>query len=243
MKVIEFDTAKGLYAFTFDGLVTEWHSHPAAEVLIAHRGVFMLWTDSGEHEGLRFAIVGANVKHKVCADDSDLEILMIEHHTVLLNDWMAEEGITLTNGIYCSKAPLRGRQTIDRLLQGITVNNNKSFYDVRVQTALLYIDQHKPEYNNLVDSVQGVTHLSASRLSHLFKAQVGISLRKYLLWAKIRTAIQQHLHEGDNLFEALIRGGFFDQPHFSRTFKTMLGVNPAKVYNSRTVQVSARIVE
>jgi AraC-like DNA-binding protein len=86
-------------------------------------------------------------------------------------------------------------------------------------------------------TLQGVVFLSESRLSHLFKENIGISLKKYLLWNKLKKTVKQHLTEKEDLFTSLIKAGFYDQPHFSKAFKTMLGVKPTKAYNSRTLQV------
>ncbi len=33
-----------------------------------------------------------------------------------------------------------------------------------------------------------------------------------------------------------IESGFFDQAHMIKSFKSVLGVNPSKAYNSRTLQ-------
>ena len=88
----------------------------------------------------------------------------------------------------------------------------------------------------MLNTLTQVVHLSESRLSHLFKAKVGISLKKYMVWCKLRSTIDQHLDKKEDLFSSLIQSGFYDQPHFSKAFKTMLGVKPSNVYNSRTVQ-------
>lgn len=42
MRIIEFDTQKGLYIFQLTELAIEVHSHPAVEVLVAESGSFTL---------------------------------------------------------------------------------------------------------------------------------------------------------------------------------------------------------
>ena len=78
--------------------------------------------------------------------------------------------------------------------------------------------------------------LSDSRLSHLFKEHIGISIKKYLIWNKLRKAINLYLSESTNLTDVSIQSGFFDQAHLSNSFKKVLGVSPSKVYNSRILQ-------
>ena len=88
----------------------------------------------------------------------------------------------------------------------------------------------------MMRSLQAETHLSESRLSHLFKEEMGLSLKKYLVWSRLRETIQYVLSEEISLYEAGLRSGFFDQAHLSRAFKQMLGLSPSKVYNSRMIQ-------
>jgi methylphosphotriester-DNA--protein-cysteine methyltransferase len=75
------------------------------------------------------------------------------------------------------------------------------------------------------------------------KSSIGISLKKYLIWSKLKSTIKNHLENNDDLFSALIKSGFYDQPHFSKNFKCMLGVKPSKVYKSRIIQVLSDLTQ
>ncbi|HAA16268.1 MAG TPA: hypothetical protein DCE41_33025, partial [Cytophagales bacterium] len=109
-------------------------------------------------------------------------------------------------------------------------------YEPRVRTVVRYLGTHTLDYEHMLETLSELVHLSSSRISHLFKQEVGISLKKYLLWCRLRATIQQHLHSSQDLLASLFQSGFHDQPHFSKAFKSMLGVNPSFAYNSRTVQ-------
>jgi AraC-like DNA-binding protein len=75
--------------------------------------------------------------------------------------------------------------------------------------------------------------LSESRLTHLFKAVVGIPIRRYIMWQKLRRAIDVAAQE-DRLFtDAAYEAGFADQAHFTRTFKEMLGFCPGDLMSRR----------
>lgn len=67
--------------------------------------------------------------------------------------------------------------------------------------------------------------LSQSRLLHLFKDEVGVPWRSFLLWWKLRRAIEA-VATGATLTEAAHAGGFADSAHFSRTCRAMFGINP-----------------
>jgi len=80
--------------------------------------------------------------------------------------------------------------------------------------------------------------LSPDRLRHLFHDQTGLSLTRYLLWAKIRRAVA-HLHGGCDLTAVAHTGGFADSAHMSRTFQRYFGLAPSFLANARQVEVSA----
>lgn len=68
-------------------------------------------------------------------------------------------------------------------------------------------------------------HRSPSRLAHRFRQTTGVSVRRYVLWCRLRIALDAALC-GSNLTEAAHRAGFADSAHLSRTFRSMFGVAP-----------------
>jgi transcriptional regulator GlxA family with amidase domain len=74
--------------------------------------------------------------------------------------------------------------------------------------------------------------LSASRLSHMFKAETGTSPGHYLKIVRIHKA--QELLETTRLSvkEIMVRVGVNDQSHFVRDFKKACGCTPAR-YRTR----------
>ena len=74
--------------------------------------------------------------------------------------------------------------------------------------------------------------LSASRLSHMFKAETGTSPGHYLKIVRINKA--QELLETTHLSvkEIMVRVGVNDQSHFVRDFKIVCGCTPAR-YRAR----------
>ena len=65
--------------------------------------------------------------------------------------------------------------------------------------------------------------LSTSRFLHLFREQMGIPWRRYLLWRRIICAIQSML-AGCSATDAAFATGFSDSAHLSRTFKSNFGM-------------------
>ena len=70
--------------------------------------------------------------------------------------------------------------------------------------------------------------LSASRFNHLFRAEMGVSLRSYRVWSQVRTAMAG-LATQTRLTDAALHGAFSDSAHFSRTFRQTFGMTPSSV--------------
>lgn len=100
MKVIEFNIEKGLYHFQIEGLVTEIHSHPAMEIVIADSGEFELSTATSTYHNLTSAIIDANIPHSIYANDCLLNTVMIEHHSSAVEEVLSEFDIYLNDGIF-----------------------------------------------------------------------------------------------------------------------------------------------
>ena len=66
--------------------------------------------------------------------------------------------------------------------------------------------------------------LSPDRFRHLFAAQIGIPLRRYVLWRRMALAASG-LAKGRTITAAAHEAGFADAAHFARTIKRMFGIN------------------
>ncbi len=240
MKVEEFNIKIGLYIFEFENIDTEFHSHPANEIMIAKKGDFTLWIDNVPHKNLKFAIVPSNQKHKLSSTNCELKIIMIEHHHKLLLESLEITEFDVSKGYLLQNLPDRELIKIEKLVQIINNGQALNEYDSRISTTIEYLNKNDLEYDLMINTLTKITKLSESRLSHLFKSNVGVSLKKYLVWSRLKSTIKKHLHGKDDLFTALIKSGFYDQPHFSKSFKNMLGVKPTKAYNSRNLQVLSK---
>jgi AraC-like DNA-binding protein len=65
--------------------------------------------------------------------------------------------------------------------------------------------------------------LSESRFLHLFRDQLGTSLRRYRLWARL-TQAGAAIAAGDNLTTAAMKAGFASPSHLADRFKTTFGL-------------------
>lgn len=108
--------------------------------------------------------------------------------------------------------------------------------DPRIQAALDFMKQ-QPDRKAPLAVIAATVGLSEGRLGHLFGEQIGIPIRRYLLWLRLVQAIDL-LFKNVSLTAAAHDAGFADSAHFTRTFRRMFGVTPSELFkNSRFVQV------
>jgi AraC family transcriptional regulator len=109
--------------------------------------------------------------------------------------------------------------------------------DVRIYHGLKLLNE-TPNHLISVTAVANAVGLSPGRFAHLFRAQVGLPVRRYLLWMRVRSAIN-FLSNNNSLTEAAHNSGFADSAHLSRTFRKMFGIAPSEIFqNSQFVQVN-----
>lgn len=117
---------------------------------------------------------------------------------------------------------------------------SESSLDPRLHAILAYLSEALP-INPPIEDLAAMVDLSASRLMHLFKEQLGLPIRQYLLWKKIERAALLH-SQGYPMLEMAIGAGFYDQAHFTRTVRRMLDLPPSVLTDSRNIQVINAIV-
>lgn len=103
-------------------------------------------------------------------------------------------------------------------------------------TALLSYLHDLPQKRVTVGALAKKAGLSESRLSHLFKQETGVAIRRYLLWLRLNDAMDRAM-DGASLTEAAHGAGFSDSAHLTRTCREMFGINPfAVLSHSRIIQ-------
>jgi AraC-like DNA-binding protein len=70
--------------------------------------------------------------------------------------------------------------------------------------------------------------LSESRFLHLFRDQLGTSLRRYRLWVRL-THAGAAIAAGDNLTTAAMKAGFASPSHLADRFKTTFGLSASQL--------------
>lgn len=127
-------------------------------------------------------------------------------------------------------------EVVRNLMQGMLKSQDNFLrLDERICHALSVIETLPDRRISEKKLAEAVT-LSPSRFRHLFRENMGLPLRRYLLWRRLQDATIISMRSG-SLTEGSHESGFADSAHMSRTFRQMFGINPSKfINNSRFVQ-------
>lgn len=124
--------------------------------------------------------------------------------------------------------PMQAEEAFDALESGI--NPAAESYpetDPRVARVVERI-QSEIGRNVSVEELANSVNLSVSRLVELFRAQVGVPVRRYRQWHRLFVTFTG-VERGTSLTDAAIAAGFADSAHFSHTFRMTLGMTPSDI--------------
>lgn len=117
---------------------------------------------------------------------------------------------------------------LDRLVSPPNPEARQQSLDSRIQRVIRLMKEdltHSYSMSQLAEHV----NLSPTRLVHLFKEQVGVPIRRFRQWHRMRV-VAALIAKGDTLTEAALGAGFADSSHFSRAFRNMFGITPSSVF-------------
>jgi len=97
----------------------------------------------------------------------------------------------------------------------------------QITPAINYIDANYDKPITLAQ-IAKASHLSGSRLAHIFKEQMGITIIDYLTSVRVERAKQLLLATDQNCTEICFQVGYNNQSYFTRTFKDIVGMTPRK---------------
>jgi AraC family transcriptional regulator len=89
-----------------------------------------------------------------------------------------------------------------------------------------------------LESAAASVYLSEGRFAHLFKQQVGLPFRRYMLWRKLARAMVAIGRER-TLAAAAHAAGFADAAHLTRTFYQMFGIPPSVMMRGEFFEIES----
>ena len=130
--------------------------------------------------------------------------------------------------VSCDEAHARWRRALGELTVGLAPEPE---LDPRIAAVLEHL-RKTPSPPPSIGDLARIAYLSESRLQHVFREQVGVPIRRYLLWHRYLTALSL-LADGSPVTDAAHAAGFADGAHLSRTAVRMNGYTPREMQYGR----------
>ena len=115
-------------------------------------------------------------------------------------------------------------RAIDDFVELVHDNQNSRRVS-QIQPATDFIEKNFSSQISLSD-VAKASHLSPSRLAHIFKDQTGMTIVDYITQVRIEQAKNLLISTDQSCTEICFGVGYNNQSYFTRTFKELVGVTP-----------------
>ncbi|TGK28215.1 AraC family transcriptional regulator [Leptospira gomenensis] len=109
------------------------------------------------------------------------------------------------------------------------VSETNSGYDERLIRVLRWIVQNPDETIN-IQKLAYKAGMSPSWLQHEFRNTIGIPIRAFRKWFRVKRAALA-LNGGSSFVDAALGAGFYDQSHFTNVFREIFGISPSAVFS------------
>lgn len=223
---------------------TSFHASPAIKIVIALDGEFKLQTrEDGAWQNYRSAIIAPGQFHALDGQNNKLALIVLVPEAKAAQPLIP---ILSRKSIYripakvvqnflpifeeferMSVESVESEKICRKMIEKIR-NGEKllsAAIDKRISQSIARLRAESENYFSVGEIAANVA-LSESRFSHLFTEQIGVSVRRYQLWLRLRDAIHL-LAGGVSLTETAHEAGFSDSAHLTRTFRQMFGIAPS----------------
>lgn len=227
------------------------HAHHAIQIVVALEGEIAACDQDARWTTGRGIIIGADAEHSYDSRDALAAMLFVDPEStegIWLGSSLSEE-ITVVperRVLACVEELRRFRESpmeslelgalIRHCVQSLSAGAPPARrIDPRV-TKVLHRIQQSDDLRVSLESAAAAAFLSPSRFAHLFKQQLGLPFRRYLLWRKLTRAMLVIGQEG-TATAAAHAADFADAAHLTRTFCQMFGIPPTVMLRGQFFEI------
>ncbi len=217
------------------------HEHHAIQIVIAIDGECGIKGKRGDWHMCRGLIVRPDVVHSFNANGVFGAMLFVDPESTE-GIWLRtnlREDITIVPDSRLASPAAELRRYVDQPFESLGVPELIAHcvrslctgapptrrLDERITRVLAAIRQ-SDELRMSIDDAAAMAFLSPSRFAHLFKQQVGLPFRRYMLWRKMTRAMLI-IGRDHTISTAAHEADFSDAAHLTRTFYQMFGMPPS----------------
>ncbi|MBC3886736.1 helix-turn-helix domain-containing protein [Acetobacterium paludosum] len=241
MKYYKSDQHKIEFAFSENSLIAyEKHNHVSVYAV----GLILDGSIHLERQGKKYEcavddlfIIPPYMVHSITPCAKTYSIITLCIRTAFLNDCKLIQGkailTDLADRLICDGI-LSAAQTeafTDALEIVYNLYGNEDFsHDDMISETKAFIES-QPETNITLDSLSEKIFVSKYYLVRKFKKNIGLSPHRFQIQNRIRKS-QHLLQNGAGLTETALAMGFYDQSHFIKYFKKIVGITPSEYIDS-----------
>ena len=229
------------------------HSHHAIQIFLALDGAAAIRAGDGEWQEGQGIIVRPDVEHSFNPRGASGALLFVDPESSE-GAWLQSvltEDITLAPAARLQGCLAELRTFFERPLESMEVGELvrhcvRAFcagappsrrLDRRIGTVLAKI-READELRMPLEKAAALVHLSPDRFAHLFKEQLGLPFRRYMLWRKLTRAILA-IGRQSSMADAAHASDFADAAHLTRTFHQMFGMPPSVMMRGEFFEIDS----
>ncbi|HEX2140187.1 MAG TPA: AraC family transcriptional regulator [Woeseiaceae bacterium] len=229
------------------------HAHHAIQIVIAIEGVLAIRGTHGDWSDCHGAIIRHDAEHSFDGKGARAAMLFVDPESsegVWLRTALAQE-ITIVPDKRLNDSISALRTFCERPFESMEIGElirhcvvslcpgapPVRHLDQRVARVLEAIRASDDLRMSLEDAA-AIAFLSPSRFAHLFRQQVGLPYRRYLLWRKVTRAMLS-IGKERTIGAAAHASDFADAAHLTRTFYQMFGIPPSVMMRGEFFEIAS----
>ncbi|HVU95219.1 MAG TPA: AraC family transcriptional regulator [Puia sp.] len=241
----------GVSAIFFSNCVTNVHSHNTMQILVDIHDQFKCRIGDSPWRTCKNLIIKEDTPHQLDTNNSVQLIIYLDVETSAAKAIKARypgDAIQPDFDLFGIIPPNQLQQVllkpdaqsllviVSSILQTLAGQTTPTQSDPRIRIIEKTIDTGRPD-DLSTTALAAEVHLSESRLRALFKEHTGVSLHKYILWSRIRYAINK-IMTGSPINDAAWEAGFTDNSHFHKILVGMFGISPSQfLRDNKTMEI------
>ena len=227
------------------------HAHHAIQVVLTMEGEIAACGSDGRWRTGRGIMIGPDVEHSYDSCDALAALLFVDPEstegvwlrsslrgelTVIPDQRVAACAVELRRFHEHPMESMEVGALIRHCVQALSAGAPPARrFDPRVTEVLRQIREADDLRLSLEDAA-ATAFLSPSRFAHLFKQQLGLPFRRYLLWRKLTRAMLEIGRKG-TVTAAAHAADFSDAAHLTRTFYQMFGIPPTVMLRGKFFEI------
>ena len=216
------------------------HAHHAIQIVVALEGEIAVQGEDERWRAARGVIVGPDREHSFDAQGAFAAMLFVDPESAE-GAWLRaslQSDVTLIPERRVTACVTELARFRDRPLESLEIGALIRHCVQALSAGALPSRRLDPRVSRVLQQIQrsddlrlslaasaAAAFLSPSRFQHLFKQQMGLPFRRYVLWRKVTRAMLAMGREG-TATAAAHAADFADAAHLTRTFGEMFGIPP-----------------